>query len=322
MINRRAFVALGAGTLLVGAPGAAAQVVDGIRRVAILDSGIPHLFVAFRESMRELGYVEGRNVVYEVRSAEGNPDAIPALAAELVRARPDVIVTAATLPTHALMRQTSTIPIVVASIGDAVSAGVVRSLAQPVGNVTGLTFLNNELSGKRLELLVELLPRLQKVAVFNDPNSQISYQEETERASKRLKVHLQRIDVQTTEDLNRPYEEAKRGRAEAIDVLASPFFNAHRARLAGLAEQYRFPSIYESREYALAGGLMTYGQDLTVSFRRAATYVDKILKGAKPTDLPWEQPTKIELVLNLKTAKTLGITFPQSLLIRADDKIE
>ena len=322
MINRRAFVALGASTLLVGAPGAAAQAVDGVRRVAILDSGIPHLFVAFRESMRELGYVEGRNVVYEVRNAAGNPDAIPALAAELVRARPDVIVTAATLPTHALMRQTSTIPIVVASIGDAVSAGVVRSLAQPFGNVTGMTFLNNELSGKRLELLVELLPRLQKVAVFNDPNSQISYHEETERASKRLKVQLQRIDVRTTEDLSRPYDEAKRGRAEAVDVLASPFFNAHRARLVGLAEQYRFPSIYESREYAQAGGLMTYGQDLTVLFRRSATYVDKILKGAKPTDLPWEQPTKIELVLNLKTASTLGISFPRSLLIRADDKIE
>ena len=322
MINRRAFVALGTGALLVGVRGTAAQLVDGLRRVAILDPGIPHLFAAFRESMRELGYTEGRNIVYEVKSAEGNPDAIPALAAGLVRAQPDVIVTAASLPTRILMRQTSTIPIVVASIGDAVSAGIVRNLAQPVGNVTGMTFLNIELSGKRLELLVELIPKLQKVAVFNDPNSQLSYEEETERASKRLKVQLQRIDVRTTADLGQAYEEAKRGRAEAIDVLASPFFNNYRARLVGLAEQYRFPSIYESREYAQAGGLMTYGQDLTVLFRRSATYVDKILKGAKPADLPWEQPTKFELVINLKTAKMLSLTIPKSLLLRADEVIE
>jgi putative tryptophan/tyrosine transport system substrate-binding protein len=322
MINRRAFVALGTGALLVGVRGTAAQLVDGLRRVAILDPGIPHLFAAFRESMRELGYTEGRNIVYEVKSAEGNPDAIPALAAGLVRAQPDVIVTAASLPTRILMRQTSTIPIVVASIGDAVSAGIVRNLAQPVGNVTGMTFLNTELSGKRLELLVELIPKLQKVAVFNDPNSQLSYEEETERASKRLKVQLQRIDVRTTADLGQAYEEAKRGRAEAIDVLASPFFNNYRVRLVGLAEQYRFPSIYESREYAQAGGLMTYGQDLTVLFRRSATYVDKILKGAKPADLPWEQPTKFELVINLKIAKMLSLTIPKSLLLRADEVIE
>ena len=308
--------------MLVGARGTAAQAVDGLRRVAILDPGIPHLFAAFRESMRELGYTEGRNIVYAVKSAEGNPDAIPALAAGLVRAQPDVIVTAASLPTRILMRQTSTIPIVVASIGDAVSAGIVRNLAQPVGNVTGMTFLNTELSGKRLELLVELIPKLHKVAVFNDPNSQLSYTEETERASKRLKVQLQRIDVRTTADLGQAYEEAKRGRAEAIDVLASPFFNNYRARLVGLAEQYRFPSIYESREYAQAGGLMTYGQDLTVLFRRSATYVDKILKGAKPADLPWEQPTKFELVINLKTAKMLSLTIPKSLLLRADEVIE
>lgn len=295
---------------------------DRPRHVGILDPGIPHLFAAFRESMRDLGYVEGRTVVYEVRNAEGNPDAMPGLAAEIVRARPDVIVTAATLPTNILMRQTGTIPIVVAAIGDAVSAGVARSLAHPVGNVTGMTFLNTELSGKRLELLVELLPRLQRVAVFNDPNSQQSYQDETERAAKRLKMQLQRIEVRAIADLDRAYEEARRGRAEAIDVLASPFFNNHRVRLVALAEQHRFPSIYESREYAEAGGLMTYGQDLTVLFRRSAMYVDKILRGAKPADLPWEQPTKFELVINLKTAKMLGIAIPKALLLRADDVIE
>ena len=318
MIDRRAFVTFGAGALLVGVPGTVAQAVDGPRRIAILDPGIPEHFAALRESMRELGYVEGRNIVYEVKNADGNPDAIPALATELVRSKPDVIVTAATLPTNALMRRTTTIPIVVASIGDAVSAGVVRSLAHPVGNVTGMTFLNTELSGKRLELLVELLPRLQKVAAFNDPSSQQSYLEETERAAKRLKVQLLTIDLRTTADLEGAYQEAKRGKAEAINVLASPFFNNHRARLVGLAEQYRFPSIYESREYAQAGGLMTYGQDLDVLFRRSATYIDRILKGAKPADLPWEQPTKFELVINLKTAKMLGITVPKPLLMRSE----
>ena len=318
MIDRRAFVTFGAGALLVGVPGTVAQAVDGPRRIAILDPGIPEHFAALRESMRELGYVEGRNIVYEVKNADGNPDAIPALATELVRSKPDVIVTAATLPTNALMRRTTTIPIVVASIGDAVSAGVVRSLAHPVGNVTGMTFLNTELSGKRLELLVELLPHLQKVAAFNDPSSQQSYLEETERAAKRLKVQLLTIDLRTTADLESAYQEAKRGKAEAINVLASPFFNNHRARLVGLAEQYRFPSVYESREYAQAGGLMTYGQDLDVLFRRSATYIDRILKGAKPADLPWEQPTKFELVINLKTAKTLGITVPKPLLMRSE----
>ena len=318
MIDRRAFVTFGAGALLVGVRGTVAQAVDGPRRIAILDPGIPEHFAALRESMRELGYVEGRNIVYEVKNADGNPDAIPALATELVRSKPDVIVTAATLPTNALMRRTTTIPIVVASIGDAVSAGVVRSLAHPVGNVTGMTFLNTELSGKRLELLVELLPHLQKVAAFNDPSSQQSYLEETERAAKRLKVQLLTIDLRTTADLESAYQEAKRGKAEAINVLASPFFNNHRARLVGLAEQYRFPSIYESREYAQAGGLMTYGQDLDVLFRRSATYIDRILKGAKPADLPWEQPTKFELVINLKTAKMLGITVPKPLLMRSE----
>ena len=318
MIDRRAFVTFGAGALLVGLPGTVARAVDGPRRIAILDPGIPEHFAALRESMRELGYVEGRNIVYEVKNADGNPDAIPALATELVRSKPDVIVTAATLPTNALMRRTTTIPIVVASIGDAVSAGVVRSLAHPVGNVTGMTFLNTELSGKRLELLVELLPHLQKVAAFNDPSSQQSYLEETERAAKRLKVQLLTIDLRTTADLEGAYQEAKRGKAEAINVLASPFFNNHRARLVGLAEQYRFPSVYESREYAQAGGLMTYGQDLDVLFRRSATYIDRILKGAKPADLPWEQPTKFELVINLKTAKMLGITVPKPLLMRSE----
>ena len=197
-----------------------------------------------------------------------------------------------------------------------------RNLAQPTGNVTGLTFLNTELSGKRLELLKEALPRLHRVAVFNDVNSQRSYLDETESAAERLGLQLHRIDVRTSGEFERAYAEAKRAADEAVDVLASPFFNANRGRLVQLASRDRLPAIYESREYAVSGGFMTYGQDLAVLFRRAATYVDRILKGAKPSELPWEQPTKFELVINIKTAKALGITIPKSLLLRADEVIQ
>lgn len=290
-------------------------------RVGVLDPGLPHLFTAFRESMRDLGYIEGQNVMFEGRSANGNPESIAALARELVSLKPDVIVTAATLPTHALLGQTTTIPVVVAAIGDAVSAGIVRNLAQPRGNVTGLTFLNVELSAKRLELLKETFPQLRRVAVLNDLNSQQSYLDETGRAGKALGLQLHRIDVHNAGEFERAYEEASQASDEAIDVLASPFFNANRARLVQLASRFRMPAIYESREYAEAGGLMTYGQDLAVLFRRAATYVDKILKGAKPSELPWEQPTKFELVINLRAAKALGVSIPQALLVRADDVI-
>jgi putative ABC transport system substrate-binding protein len=209
----------------------------------------------------------------------------------------------------------------VAAIGDAVSAGIVRNLAQPNGNVTGLTFLNAELSAKRLELLKEAFPRIRRVAVLNDLNSQQSYFDETGRAAKALGVQLHRIDVHNATEFEAAYAEASQASDEAIDVLASPFFNANRARLVQLASRYRLPSIYESREYAEAGGLMTYGQDLAVLFRRASTYVDKILKGAKPSELPWEQPTKFELVINLKSARTLEVSIPQALLLRADDVI-
>jgi putative tryptophan/tyrosine transport system substrate-binding protein len=320
-LKRRDFVGALPGSLIAASLLARSQPAGKPARIGILDPGIPHLFAAFRESMRLLGYAEGRDVEYEVRTADGNPNEVPALAVELVRQKPDVIVTAATLPSHALMRETTGIPVVVAAIGDAVAAGIVRNLAQPQGNITGLTFLNTELSAKRLELLREALPRLRRVAVLNDLNSQVSYREQTEKAARQLGLQLQRIDIRAASEFEGAFQDAGRGGAEAVDVLASPFFNANRARLVELALKYRVPAIYESREYAEAGGLMTYGQDLAVLFRRAATYVDKILKGAKPSDLPWEQPTKFELVINLKTAKLLALTIPQSLLVRADDVI-
>jgi len=321
-MKRRTIIRIAGGTLVGALLSARGQQPDKVWRVGILDPGLPHLFAAFRESMRDLGYVERRNIRFEEKNANGNADLIPALARELVALKPDVIVTAAALPAHSLLSETASIPLVVASIGDAVSAGIVRNLAQPTGNVTGLTFLNTELSGKRLELLKEALPRLHRVAVFNDVNSQRSYLDETESAAERLGLQLHRIDMRASGEFERAYAEAKQAADQAVDVLASPFFNANRGRLVQLASRVRLPAIYESREYAVAGGFMTYGQDLAVLFRRAATYVDRILKGAKPSDLPWEQPTKFELIINLKTAKALGLPIPQSLLLRADEVIQ
>jgi len=321
-VNRRTIIRTAAGAVVAAAllP-AKGQQPEKMWRVGILDPGIPHLFAAFRESMHGLGYVEGQNITFEERSANGDPDLVPALARELVALKPDAITTAATLPTHALLAQTTSIPVVVAAIGDAVSAGIVRNLAEPKGNVTGLTFLNVELSAKRLELLKDALPPLRRVAMFNDVNSQQSYVDETVRAAKALALQLHRIDIRHAGDFEHAFAEALQASDEAVDVLASPFFNANRGRLVQLASRYRLPAIYESREYAEAGGLMTYGQDLAVLFRRAATYLDKILKGAKPSDLPWEQPTKFELVINLKVGKALDLSLPQALLLRADEVI-
>jgi len=292
-------------------------------RIGILDPGIPHLFTAFRQALRDLGYVEGQNVVFDVRSASGRLDTIPTLARDLVRSNPDLIVSASSLPLQSLKRETTTIPIVAAAIGDAVGAGLVVSLPRPGGNLTGLSFLNTELSGKRLEVLLEALPGLRRVAMLNDPTtSQLDVAATASAARQLLHVQLRRFDVRNVEEFERTFLAARRGGAEAIDVLASAFFNANRKQIVDLAARNRLPAIYESREYAEAGGLLTYGQDLTDLFRRAAVYVDKILKGAKPADLPVEQPTKFELVINLKTAKALGLTIPQTLLVRADQVIE
>jgi putative tryptophan/tyrosine transport system substrate-binding protein len=291
-------------------------------RIGILDPGIPHLFTAFRQALRDLGYVEGQNVVFDVRSASGRLDTIPTLARDLVRSNPDLIVSASTLPLQSLKRETTTIPIVAAAIGDAVGAGLVVSLPRPGGNLTGLSFLNTELSGKRLEVLLEALPGLRRVAMLNDPTTSQLDLAATASAARQLHVQLLRFDVRDVEEFERAFLAARRGGAEAIDVLASAFFNANRKQIVDLAARNRLPAIYESREYAEAGGLLTYGQDLTDLFRRAATYVDKILKGAKPADLPVEQPTKFELVINLKTAKALGLTIPQTLLQRADEIIQ
>ena len=291
-----------------------------VPRIGLLDPGIRHLFDAFIKGMSDVGYIEGETVSYVWRSGEGRPDRLAADAAELVQLKVNVIVTAGPPPVRAAMNATATIPIVMAAHGDAVGWGAVKSLARPGGNVTGLSFLNAEVSSKRLELLHEAVPQARRVAILFDKVA--SKTSATEDAASKMALQATAIGVAGPDELGGAFEVAMKQRTEIIDVLASPFFNSSRVRLVALAEKYRLPAMYELREYVTAGGLMSYGPDLTELFRRAAAYVDKILKGARPGDLPIEQPTKFELVVNLKTAKALGLTIPPSILARADEVIE
>jgi putative ABC transport system substrate-binding protein len=299
-----------------------AQQRSKLPEIGILDPGGPQLFDAFRRAMSDLGYVEGQNVSYLYRSAEGKAESVPRLAFELVRLKPDVIMTSAPAPTLAAMKATPTIPIVFAAIGDAVTAGVVSSLAHPGGNVTGSSFLNTELSAKRLEILHETLPDIRRIAVLWDSNTPRSWEEATEEAGRTLGVELQVLEVAGPDAFESAFEAAVTARAEALDVLTSAFFNAHMEKLLELAAKYRLPAMYSFDGSVHAGGLISYGPSLIDLYRRAATYVDKILKGAKPGDLPVEQPTRFELVINLKIAKALGLTIPPAILARADEVIE
>jgi len=278
---------------------------------------------AFRQGLRELGYVEGKNIVIEYRSAEGKPDRLPALAAELVRLKVDVIVTAGATSTRAAKEVTVTIPIVMTSDGDPVASGFVASLARPGGNITGLSTLAPELSGKQLELLKETIPKLSRVAVFGTSTRAGNAQalKEIELAAGAFKVQFQYLDIRDPKDIETAFREARKGRAEAVLVLASPVFNSHRKQLTDLAVKSRLPAIYPTSEFVQDGGLMTYGVNNTDLARRAATYVDKILKGAKPADIPVEQPIKFELIINLRTAKQIGLTIPPNVLVRADKVI-
>jgi putative ABC transport system substrate-binding protein len=234
----------------------------------------------------------------------------------------DVIVTAGTLPVRSAAEATATIPIVFAALGDAVRSGLIGSLARPGANLTGLSFLNTEISAKRVELLTQTVPGVEQLAVFADPTASPFFVEATEEAARRLGVRVHVIDVPRVEALEAAFQAAVQGGAQALNVLASAFFNAHRERLTQLAMVHRLPAIYETSEYVHAGGLMAYGPSLTEMFQRAATYVDKILKGAKAGDMPVEQPTKFDLVINLRTAQALGLTIPPTLLTRADEVIE
>jgi putative tryptophan/tyrosine transport system substrate-binding protein len=279
---------------------------------------------AFRQSLRKLGYVEGKNIFIEWRSADGKLDRLPARAAELVHLKVDIIVTGGRSATRAAKEATSTIPIVMTQETDPVANGFVASLARPGGNITGLSTLAPELSGKQLELMKEIIPKLSRVAVFGSSTSPGNAQllTEVELAARAFKVQLQYLDVLDPKDIETAFRAASNGRVDGVLVLNSAVFSSRRTQLVDLALKSRLPAIYWSSDFVEDGGLMTYSTSVTDLNRRAATYVDKILKGAKPTDLPVEQPTKFELVINLKTAKQIGLTIPPNVLARADRVIK
>jgi putative ABC transport system substrate-binding protein len=287
----------------------------------------PHLRVAFRQGLSDLGYVEGRNVVIEYRDAEGKFERFPALAAELVALKVDVIVTANVLAALAAKQATRTLPIVFASAADPVTSGLVTSLARPGGNVTGLSSLVPELVGKCLELLTQAIPGVSRVAVLWHPGAlgegtEKDMLKRAEVAARALGVRLQFVEVRGPADFDRAFSDMARAGASALTMLGGLLLIRERRRLVDLGATNRLPAVYPLREFVDAGGLMAYGPNLADLFRRAATYVDKILKGTNPGDLPVEQPTKFELVINLKTAKALRLTIPQSVLQRADEVIQ
>ncbi len=312
---------------LLGPWSASAQPSKPVPRIGILETGSlagrAPLWDAFRQGMHELGYVEGQTVIFEARGADGKPERLAALAAELVRLKVDAIVTAGTSAIPAARQATATIPIVMATGSDPVGLGVVASLARPGGNVTGLTTLNPELTAKRLELAWQLVPGASRVALLGDAGSTATaiLVQEAEAAAQTLGVRLHLVTVRGRAEFAGAFSTISRERPVSLFVVNSPLFFGERQYLAELALKHRLPTVYSGRDYAEAGGLIAYGTKVAELFRRAAVYVDKILKGAKPADLPVEQPTKFELIVNLRTAKALGLTIPQSILSRADEVI-
>ena len=330
MTTRRTFLGTLAGGFLAASLVAEAQQAAKVYRIGLLGGSPPNSpggrrsWEGFFQGMRELGYVEGQNILVEGRWYGDRTDRLPALAAELVRLKVDVIVAGAAPAPEAAQRATSTIPIVVANHNDPVGSGLAVSLAKPGKNVTGLSTQAPELVGKRLQLLKEAVPGISRVAVLSNPAipSHALELREAKVAAESLKMQLQFLEARAPSDFTRAFSAMTRERAGGVLIIVSSMFYAERTRIAELAAQSRVPSIYGLKEFAEAGGLMTYGIDVHESFRRAAAYVDKILKGAKPADLPVEQPTKFELAINLKTAKALGLTIPPSLLARADEVIQ
>jgi putative ABC transport system substrate-binding protein len=305
-----------------------AQQTKKVARIGWLTTGLPSAISArveaFRQGLRELGYVEGKNIFIELRGADNIRERRSVLAEELVRLEVDVIVTGGSDSTRAAREATSTIPIVMASDNDPVGNRFVASLARPGGNITGLSQLSPELGGKRLEIMKEVLPKLSYLAVFWSSTGvgQAQERKEVERAAAALAVRLQYLDVLAAKDIEPAFRAASKGRVDAVlEIISGPIRSAHRKELAELAIKNRLPLMLERPEHVEAGGLMSYGVNLTDLDRRAAMYVDKILKGAKPADLPVEQPTKFEFVINLKTAKQLGLTIPPNVLARADKVI-
>jgi putative ABC transport system substrate-binding protein len=326
-LRRRQFL-----TLLGGAAAAwpftarAQQRIGKLRRLGVLLPG-PHessMGTATRDRLRELGYNEGRDIIFDTRWAEGMPDRLDALAAELARLNPDAIVAYTTPGAIAARKATKTIPIIFLFAGDPVGTGVVASLAHPDVNATGISLLGTELSAKRLEILLEIAPNTSDVAMlWNDNNTgMVLRAREAQDAATKLRVTVQSNGVHDLIDFAPVFARIESGRSNALLTLVDPFTSQHRKLIVDFAARHRLPAIYEAREFVEAGGLISYGPNLVAIERRAAEYVDRIFKGTKPADLPVEQPTKIELVINLKTAKALGIEVPPTLLARADEVIE
>ena len=329
-MRRRAFIeALGgaaAAPLLLWPRAARAQQAGSRYTVGIFSAGIenPVLSAALLDALRELGWVEAKNVVFEHRYAENRLERLPELATDLVRRKVDVIAAGGTLAPLAAKQATSTIPIVMTAAGDPLGSGLVASLARPGGNVTGMSLMAPDLGGKRLELLKEVLPRLARVAVLwnaANPYSALVFKE-TQAAGRTLGIAVQSLEVRVPDDFDGALEAARRQRPDALITVEDPLTVSQRKRIADFAAGQQLPSLHGVREFATAGGLMSYGASLADLFRRAAGYVDKILRGAKPADLPVQQPSKFELVINLKTAKALGLSVPNTLLVAADEVIE
>jgi putative ABC transport system substrate-binding protein len=317
-----------ASALLAAPLAAEAQQPRKVARVGFMSSASAEPFrdrdEAFRLGLRELGWIEGQDLTIDYRWAEGKHDRLPGLAEELVRLKVDVIVTHGALATRAARHATAAIPIVFASAGDAVAMGLVASLPRPGGNVTGLTVIAPELAGKRLELIKEVIPGLTRLAVLWNSANPVVLPEfrETEVAARLLGLQVQSLEVTDPGGIAGAFSAMTRERAEALFVLSDAMITGQYAQISGLAAKSRLPAISVFRQFAEAGGLIGHGPDVVHQYRRAATYVDKLLKGAKPADLPVEQPTKFELVINMKTAKALGLTIPPSVLLRADRVIE
>ncbi len=310
--------------LLAVAVIAEAQQPTKIPRIGFLTSGAGAASTPIQQRLEELGYVQGKNIVFEYRSAESKLDQLPGLAAELVRLNVNLIVAVATPAAHAAKHATTSIPIVMVDVGDPVATGLVADLARPGGNITGLATLSPELSGKRIELLKEAVPSASGIAIFSNPTSLTNplQLKQIKSAAQALAVEIQPLELSKSEDFEPAFAAMVRQRTNAFMVLPDPIFNAQRSRIVALAAKHKLPGIYDRRAYTDVGGLMTYGPNFPDLLRRAATYVDKILKGAKPADLPVEQPTKFELVINLKTAKQIGLTIPPNVLARADRVIK
>jgi putative ABC transport system substrate-binding protein len=316
--------------ILAATLSAGAQPAEKVYRVGFLGASPPptlgwsRTWGSLVQGLRDLGYIEGRNLVIEARYSEGREDRLPALAAELVRLNLDVIVAGATPPVHAVRNATATIPIVMTNHSDPLGTGLAASLARPGGNVTGRSNMHSDLSRKRMELLKETVARLTRVAVLWNPANQthLGMLDDTVSAAQTLGLQVQRVTARGLEDYDSAFTAMARERAQALNVLGDLTYFFHRTRISELAARYRLPTMYASREQAESGGLMSYAPDLSEMYRGAAIYVHRILTGARPGDLPIQQPTTFELIINLKTAKDLGLTIPTSVLVRADQLIQ